>query len=125
MSKARIIKPDFWVSDQIVRLRRDIRLTFIGLWNFCDDNGIHPKSALKLKLELFPGDNDVTEEMVTEWVKELLKEGLIDDYRYDGQEYWIVTGWHKHQYIQHPKYKYRNPHGQIERYTYRKQDCQD
>ncbi len=47
MARIRTTKPEFWSSAQIIELSRDARLLFIGMWNFCDDNGRH-KASLTL-----------------------------------------------------------------------------
>ena len=36
------------------RMFSDARLLFIGLWTFCDDRGVHPASAKRIKMEIFP-----------------------------------------------------------------------
>ena len=42
MARIRTIKPEFWTSEQVVDCSPTARLLFIGLWNFCDDGGVHP-----------------------------------------------------------------------------------
>ena len=104
MARIRTIKPEFWTSEQIVDCLPITRLLFIGMWNFCDDDGNHPASARTLKMEVFPGD-DITIDKVQECVDELIKNGLIILYESNGKEYWHVTGW-KHQKIDRPTFKY-------------------
>ena len=41
MPRKRVISPEFWTDDNILELDYTCRLLFIGLWNFCDDIGIH------------------------------------------------------------------------------------
>ena len=107
MARIRTIKPDFWTSDQIMSLSRNARLTFIGLWNFCDDEGRHKWSARQVKAEVFPGDDDIDAALVADWLGELERGGLVKRYRNGGDELLAVTGWHKHQRIdkrQKPKF---------------------
>jgi len=40
MARIRTIKPEFWTDGDMFKLSRDARLFYIGLWNFCDDNGV-------------------------------------------------------------------------------------
>jgi hypothetical protein len=108
MARIRSIKPEFWTSQQIVECSTNARLLFIGLWNFCDDNGIHPAEPRRLKMEIFPGD-DFMVEQITGWIGELLKVGLLREYETEGQRYWLVTGWKKHQKIDKPSYKHPLP----------------
>lgn len=83
------------------------RLAFIGMWNFCDDAGIHPASAKTLKAEIFPAD-DILVSDVQVLVDELKANGLIIEYEVAGKSYWQVTGWY-HQKIEKPNYKHPKP----------------
>lgn len=101
MARLRSIKPEFWTSEQIAECSPIARLLFIGIWNFCDDKGIHPCSAKRLKMEVFPAD-EFTHEQVAEWVLELIDAGLLKAYLHEGEGFLKVTGWAKHQKIDHP-----------------------
>lgn len=107
MARIRTIKPEFWVSEQVVDCSPSARLLFVGMWNFCDDYGAHPASARTLKMEVFPGD-DITTAAVKELVDELLKVGLLEEYQAEGKRFWLVTGWH-HQKVDKPTQKYPFP----------------
>lgn len=107
MSRIRTVKPEFWTSEQVVKCPLGARLLFIGLWNFCDDAGIHPLSAYRIKMEIFPGDNFTIGE-IEGWIKELLDVGLLQRYTVDGVAYLQVTGWH-HQRIEKPTFRYPRP----------------
>lgn len=109
MSRIRSIKPEFWVSEQVAECSHNARLTFIGLWNFCDDRGVHPAKPKTLKAELFPMDNCSSSD-VASWVGELIAVGLVVEFlATDGERYWHVTGWAKHQKIEKPTSKYPMP----------------
>jgi hypothetical protein len=111
MARIRTIKPEFWTSEQVMNLSPNARLLFIGLWNFCDDAGIHPASLKRLKAEVMPAD-DVRSEDVRRMIDECIGEGLIREYEIDGDAYWAVTGWH-HQKIDQPSYKYPSEDGTV------------
>lgn len=100
MSRIRTIKPEFWTSEQIMECSPLARLAFIGMWNFCDDNGVHPASCKTLKAEVFPGD-DITAADVQTLVSELIHHGLLVEFHAEGRRWWFVTGWH-HQLINRP-----------------------
>lgn len=51
MARIRSIKPEFWTSEQVMALSPLARLAFLGMWNFCDDAGIHPASAKTLNAQ--------------------------------------------------------------------------
>ena len=108
MSRIRTIKPEFWISEQVMNCSHSARLLFIGLWNFCDDGGVHPANIRKLKAEVFPGD-DVTLTDVEGWMKALISQKLVAEFtaQYNNESctFWFVTGW-KHQRIDKPYLKY-------------------
>lgn len=83
------------------------RLLFIGMWNFCDDAGIHPASTKTLKAEVFPAD-DITASEISALVDELISNGLLIEYKVGEKPYWQVTGWH-HQKIEKPNFKHPKP----------------
>lgn len=96
MARIRSVKPQFWTSEQIADCSPNARLLFIGLWNFCDDYGVHPASSARLKMEVFPSDG-FSKDDVRDMVDELLAVELLKEYEVAGDRYWLVTGWDKHQ----------------------------
>lgn len=96
MARIRSIKPQFWTSEQIADCSPNARLLFIGLWNFCDDYGVHPASTARLKMEVFPSD-PFTKNEISSMVDELLEVGLLKEYEVREEQYWIVPSWGKHQ----------------------------
>ena len=100
MARIRTIKPEFWTAEQVMELSRDARLLFIGMWNFCDDAGVHPAAHKTLKAEVFPGD-DITGVDVKRMVDEIIAQGLLGEFEHEGRRWWYVTGW-KHQLINRP-----------------------
>ena len=111
MARIRSIKPEFWTAEQVMDLSLHARLLFIGLWNFCDDAGVHPAKVKTLKAEVFPSD-DLTSSDVRRMLDECISQGLVQEYEVEGDTYWQVTGWH-HQKIDQPTYKYPTPDGKI------------
>ncbi len=108
MARIRSIKPELWVSEQIAECSIAARLTFIGMLNFCDDNGVHPAKPKTLKAELFPMDA-VSPAEVAQWVGELIAAKLVAKFDSAGEAYWFVTGWSKHQKIDRPSAKHPLP----------------
>ena len=111
MARIRTIKPEFWTAEQIMECSPNARLLFIGMWNFCDDAGVHPASCKTLKAEVFPSD-DITSGHVQELMEELIGQDLVEEYEVEGRRYWAVTGWH-HQKIDQPTYKHPRPDGTV------------
>lgn len=90
-------------------LPRDVRLLFIGLWNFADDAGRFRWSARAIKAQVFPGDFDLTEAIIETWLSQLVQGGLLVQYRNGPGTFAYVSGW-KHQKISHPQPpKYPDP----------------
>lgn len=109
MARIRSIKPEFWTSEQVVELSPTTRLLFIGMWNFCDDRGVHPASCKTLKMEVFPGD-DFTVSEIEQMIAAIIQAGLVLEYQgFDGKMYWAVTGWEKHQKVEKPNFKHPEP----------------
>lgn len=108
MSRIRSIKPDFWTSEQVMECSPMARLAFIGMWNFCDDYGVHPGSTKTLKAQVFPSD-DLSAHQISGLISELISQGLLREFQAQGKIWWLVTGWH-HQKIDRPsKSKYPSP----------------
>lgn len=112
MARIRTIKPEFWTSEQVMELSLVARLAFVGMWNFCDDGGVHPASPKTLKAEVFPSD-DITSAEIAAAVQEMIEQGLVIEYvgADDGRAYWAVTGWY-HQKVDQPTRKYPGPNGE-------------
>lgn len=96
-----MIKCEFWTSEQILSCSPLARLLFIGFWNFADDNGVHQASYVRLRVEVFPAD-DFTNEDIKKLINELIFNKLLMEYSVNGELYWRVTGWEKHQRIDRP-----------------------
>lgn len=104
-----MIKPEFWVSDDTTKCTFPARLLFIGMWNFCDDRGMHPFSTKTLKMEVFPGDNFSPDD-IEDMLAELIENTLIRILKFpDGKKYIHVINFQKHQTISHPNFKYPDP----------------
>jgi hypothetical protein len=107
MARIRTIKPEFWTSEQVAECSPNARLLFIGMWNFCDDQGIHPASVKTLKMQIFPGDSFSLSD-IENMVIELMHQRLLFFYQTEGKNYWYVTGWN-HQKIDKPNKKHPLP----------------
>lgn len=112
MARIRSVKPEFWTSEQVAECSPNARLLFIGMWNFCDDYGVHPASEMRLKMEVFPSD-DITKDDIRRMIGELQANNLIQEYEIDGSRYWWVTGWDKHQKPDTKTGRYPKPDGSI------------
>lgn len=95
MSRIRTIKPEFWTDEKVVELSAFARLLFIGIWNFCDDEGRMVFSPKRIKMQIFPADSLDTVVLFDE----LRAVGLIHTYTVADAAYLQVAGFAKHQKI--------------------------
>ena len=101
MGRIRSIKPEFPQSEDIGRLSRDARLLFVQLWTLVDDEGRTRAASRMLASLLYPYDDDAAE-LMTGWLAELERNGLIQVYNIEGSHYLQIAKWRKHQKIDHP-----------------------
>lgn len=100
MARIRTIKPEFQNSQDMGRVSRDARLTFIQLWPQCDDTGRLRANSRMLASVLFPYDEDAPK-LIDGWLAELEKHGCIVRYSVANDEYLAICHW-EHQKIDHP-----------------------
>ena len=103
MARIRTIKPELWMSPQIMNLPHPARLLFIGLITQADDEGRGSADARRLKAAIFPGD-DVTAAEVSGWLVEVVAQKLA--VTYDGGEHgplYFIPTWCDHQSIDRPR----------------------
>lgn len=106
MARIRTIKPEYWSSEQIVECSRDARLLFIGLWNFANDFGVHKNSPKTIRSRVFPGDDDITADVVRRLIDELVRNDLVGIFvGPDGAEYIHILTWDVHQRVDRPNTK--------------------
>ena len=98
MPRKRVISPEFWTDDNILELDYTCRLLFIGLWNFCDDIGIHKNNEKVLKAEIFPVDTISVEE-IRVYLDNLIELGLL--LVSEDNKLLKVKNWTNYQKIQH------------------------
>lgn len=108
MSRARILKPEFWSDEKVVEVSHTARLLFQGIWNFADNDGRMEYSPIRLKLQIFPGKRD--KKLVIDIpLQELVLIGLIQLYAVAGREYISVPNLEKHQPRGGKRYSHRYP----------------
>lgn len=99
MPRIRTIKPELWGNEDIGQLSFGARLLFIGSWNFADDFGFIKANPVLLKSQIFPYDSTLRIEQVHKFIKELCDKKLLIPYIHDGNNYYIVPNFLKHQLI--------------------------
>lgn len=101
MARIRTYKPSFFRSEDVASLTFRARLTWLGLWPHCDDEGRMKDNAKLIKGDVWPLD-DVSLEDVEQDLADLAAGGRIVRYEVDGRRYLAVTNWLEHQRIQKP-----------------------
>lgn len=97
MARIRSVKPEFWTDGTNLRMSEPCALFFIGLWNFCDDEGKHPHDLDQLVAEL---GGRWHRGKLKLFISCLVKSGQL---RINSDATWIqVTGW-SHQKIDRPR----------------------
>lgn len=102
MSRIRTIKPELFSSTSAKGLTLGARWLFAALFTEADDEGRMLASARKIAGNVFPDDEDITEQNVAEWIDELERKGMVLRYVVEGIRYLWVVNFRKHQRISHP-----------------------
>jgi len=103
MARSRYIKPGFFKDEDIKELPYEARLFYQGLWIEADREGRGEDRPERLKIEIMPYDNIDAEKMMQLLAcpKKSTKRPFIIRYEADGQKYYQIITWHKHQRIHH------------------------
>jgi hypothetical protein len=99
VSRIRTVKPEFWTDGDMLKLTRDARLFYIGLWNFSDDNGVMEYDTISIKSRIFPNDKINVQKLLDE----LLTIKKISIYKHEGREYFQIKSLKNHQIIDRPR----------------------
>jgi uncharacterized phage protein (TIGR02220 family) len=107
MARTRSIKPEFWDDEKLTSVSRDARLTFIGMWNHSDDYAVVKGHPLWLKNKIFPYD-EIKPAEFQRWLQELENIKCIIPYEANGEKYYYIRTFGKHQTINRPS-QVKNP----------------
>lgn len=103
MARIRTLKPELWMSPQVMNLSTCARLLFVGLITQADDEGRGSADPRRLKAAIFGGD-DCTSSNVRGWLDEIVTQRLA--VTYDGGEHgelYELPTWSDHQSIDRPR----------------------
>lgn len=107
MARQRSIKPEFWDDEKLASVSRDARYLYISLWKCSDDYGVTRGNASWLNNQVFPYDG-LKATQVQKWLDELQKIKVIYPFLNNGEKYYYIKMFTKHQKIDKPS-KTRNP----------------
>lgn len=107
MPRIRTIKPEYWADEKVGNLSLQARLLFIGLLNFSDDFGVVRGHPVYIRSSIFPYD-DIDKNDITLWLDEISACGMIVPFLSNGELYFEIKNFLKHQIVNRPS-KSRNP----------------
>lgn len=102
MARTRNIKPGFVRNETLAELPRDARLLFALLPMIADRLGRLEDRPRRIKVDLFPYDEDITGEVVDGWLQALAQREFLSRYVCDGVRVIQIVRFLKHQ-NPHPK----------------------
>jgi hypothetical protein len=103
VARIRTVKPEIWMSPQVMNLSHGARLLFLGLITQADDAGRGVADARKLKAAIFGGD-DITSTDVRRWLDELATQRLANLYEDASHgNLYELPSWKAHQSIDRPR----------------------
>jgi DnaT-like ssDNA binding protein len=108
MPRMRSIKPEFWADQDLTRLPREVRLLYVALWNFADEQARLQGDPRLVKSWCFPLDDDVTAAVVDDWLNVLVLYGKVVRYSVEGSLYLHLPKLPSHQKLD-PRLESRLP----------------
>ncbi|TWU23843.1 hypothetical protein [Bythopirellula polymerisocia] len=99
MARSRNIKPGFFSNEMLVSLPFPARLLFIGLWTIADREGRLEDRPLKIKMQIFPGDDVDVDAALNQLASG--EDPLIVRYVREGISIIQVVKWQNHQRPHH------------------------
>src|SRR5262245_31581941 len=99
MARIRTLKPEFWEDEKVGGLSVLDRLNFIGLTSLADDEGRGCGAVDWLKSRLHPYDKTLRRPIIEASLRKLEDVGVVVFYEIDGQRFYQVINFTKHQKI--------------------------
>lgn len=101
MARKRMISPEFWTDEKLGECTRDERLLFMGLISNADDEGRGRGNVKLIKSAIFPYDN-FNDTDIERMLIALIGKKLVYVYVVDGQQFYYLPNFEKHQTINKP-----------------------
>ena len=101
MARKRMIDPNFWRDEKLGECSIQERLLFMGLISNADDEGYGRANPKLLKADIFPYD-DLRVSDVEKWLSHLGGLNIVALYEYNGQTYYYLPNFLRHQTINKP-----------------------
>jgi hypothetical protein len=101
VARKRMIDPNFWTDEKLGECTVQERMLFMGLISNADDEGYGRANPKLLKSLIFPYD-DFRASDLEKWLSHLGGLNIVVLFRYDGQTYYNLPNFLKHQTINKP-----------------------
>lgn len=95
MARMRMIKPGFFMNEDLAKLPFQARLLFIGLWTLSDRRGFVEERPNKIKAQIFPYDNRIN----TAKLLEMLSPCFVERILVNDVPYIRIINFCKHQVV--------------------------
>lgn len=97
-----MIKPEFFIDDDLCSIDIEASHLFSGLWCFADDYGAIYYSERSIMGEIYCKRESIKWKKVQKWIQDLINIGCLIKCSYCGRDYLVVTNWDDHQTINRP-----------------------
>ena len=94
MARTRLLKPEFFKNEELVKCGPEAMLLFAGLWTLADREGRLPDRLPVIHGEIFPWSPLVP---LDELLSTISASGFIQRYEIDGHKYIQIVNFLKHQ----------------------------
>lgn len=91
-------------SEKLAQVDDQSALLYDRLLVIADDFGLVDMSPVSLMMRAVPGRQTYTAQVVERCVGQLVKVGLVRDYKQDGKRYGAITRWNQTRWAQKPKH---------------------
>lgn len=102
MARIRSVSPGLRTSETAAAWDREARYTWVLLWGYLDDYGRGVDNPKVIAADCYPLDDDVTPQMMRDWLRLYEAAGSTCHYEFEGKRYLHVLNWSDHQKPQHP-----------------------
>ncbi len=100
MARIRTIKPDFFADEKLSKLKRDVRLLYVGMWVFSDDYGTVRSNPIWIKSNVYPYDEELRVNDVKLWLDALVKARMLEPFCYNGEGFYNIRTFDTHQKVE-------------------------
>ena len=109
MPRIRTIKPEIIDDEKLGTVHVGARWLFVSMIVLADDRGNLRGSPSYIRSRAFVYDDDIAVSDVEGWLQQLRSIGLVTLYSVHGERFAALTGWSKHQVVNHPAKTYPIP----------------